>query len=89
MIDERSAILWLIAARRITVAEAERLIAAWEDGREWLWIAIACVAVCLLQTHPHLRLDGLTSLFHTAFDHGTRLLHTVAITGLKKMGGSL
>ena len=87
MIDEHRAILSLVAAGRITAAEAERLIAASEDAREWFWIAVACAAACLLQSYPHLRLDGLAGLFHTALDHGTRLLHTAAITGLKRMGG--
>jgi hypothetical protein len=89
MIYEQRAILSLIAAGRITAAEAERLIAAWEDAREWFWIAIACAAASLLQMHPHLRLDNLGSLLHTFVDHGTRLLHTAAWTGLKRMGGSV
>jgi len=87
MMNEHRAILSLVAAGRITAAEAERLIAASEDAREWLWIAVACASACLLQTHPHLRLDGLARLLQTAVDHGTRLLHTAAITGLKRVGG--
>jgi hypothetical protein len=87
MINERRAILVLIDARRITVAEAERLIAAWEDAREWFWIAVACAAVYLLQSHPHITLEGLASLLHTFVDHGTKLLHNTASFGLKKVGG--
>jgi len=87
MMYERRAILSLLASGRITALEAERLIAASEDAREWIWIALACAAACLLQTHPHLRLSGLGNLMHAVIDHGTRLLHTAAWTGLKRMGG--
>ena len=87
MTYERRVILSLIDAGRITVAEAERLIAAWEDNREWLWIAVSCAAVCLLQIHPHIRFESLAGLWHTFFDHGTRLLHTAASMGSNKVGG--
>jgi len=84
MIYERRAILSLLAAGRITAAEAERLIAAWEDSREWIWIAVACFAACLLQTHPHFRIDSLGNLLHAIVDHGSRTLHNAALIGLKK-----
>ena len=87
MINERRAILSLIASGRITAPEAERLLAAWEDTREWFWIALACAAACLLQSHPHLRLDDLTSMLHAFVDHGTRLLHNAALVAIKKVGG--
>ena len=84
---ERRTILSLIAAGRITTAEAERLIAAAEDAREWLWIALGCIAVCLLQSHPHVDFGALGSLLHTVVGHGTKLLHGAASFGFKKMGG--
>jgi hypothetical protein len=87
MINERRAILVLIDAGRITVLEAERLIAAWEDAREWFWIAVACAAVCLLQSDPHITLEGLASLLHTFVDHATKLPHHAASFGLNKVGG--
>jgi len=89
MIYERRVILSLLGAGRITAAEAERLIAAWEDAREWAWIAIGCVAISLLQTHPHLSLGGLGGFLHTIVDHGARALHNGALIGLKKIGGSV
>jgi hypothetical protein len=89
MTYESRAILSLVAMGRITVAEAERLIAAWQDTRELVWIAVACVAACALHSHPHLSLDGLASLAHTVLNHGTRALHTAASIGFKRMGGSV
>jgi hypothetical protein len=89
MTCERRAILSLVAMGRITAAEAERLIAAWQDTREFVWIAIACGAACVFHAHPHLSLDGLASLAHVVLNHGTRALHTAASIGLKKIGGSV
>ncbi len=91
---ERRAILSLVAMGRITAAEAERLMLAWQnqawqDARDWIWITVVCATACLLQTHPHLNFDGLGTLLHTVVDHGTRALHTAASIGLKKMGGSV
>jgi len=38
MNTDRRAILSLVAMGRITAAEAERLLAAWNDSRETAWI---------------------------------------------------
>jgi hypothetical protein len=89
MTYERRAILSLVAMGRITAAEAERLIAAWQDTREFVWIAAACIAACALHAHPHLSLDGLANLVHAVLNHGTRALHTAASIGFRKMGGSV
>lgn len=104
MIYEQRAILSLVAMGRITGAEAERLIiawkiparhnpvwqsTAWQDVRDWVWIALACVGAWLLQTHPHLSLDAIGNLLHGVATHGTRVLHTAASIGSKKMGGSI
>jgi hypothetical protein len=52
MNTERRAILSLVAAGRITPAEAERLLAAWNEGRESLWIfACSLIFACLAQLH--------------------------------------
>jgi hypothetical protein len=91
---ERRVLLSLVAAGRITAAEAERLILAWEnpawqDARDWVWVAVACVAGCLLQAHPHVSFDGLIALLHGFAVHGTKVLHTAASIGFKRMGGSV
>ncbi|HXS78421.1 MAG TPA: hypothetical protein VN753_19740 [Terracidiphilus sp.] len=51
---DRRAILTLIAMGRITPAEAERLLAAWNESRETAWILIASFGFALLaQIHLH------------------------------------
>lgn len=54
MYRERQAILSLIALGRITPREAERLLAAWNAGREELWILGACIVAGLAQSMPSL-----------------------------------
>jgi hypothetical protein len=50
--SDRRAILTLIAMGRITPREAERLLAAWNEGREMWWIAAGClVAAVVVQLH--------------------------------------
>jgi len=51
---ERQAILSLIALGKITPREAERLLAAWNAGREEFWICVVCVAACFAQFLPEL-----------------------------------
>ena len=71
MKQERQAILSLVALGRITVRDAERLLAASNAGREEMWVIGACVAVCVAQWLPALALlthmllpGGLPGLFH-------------------------
>ena len=47
---ERQAILSLVALGRITPREAERLLAAWNAGREEMWIIGACAVFVLAQS---------------------------------------
>jgi hypothetical protein len=89
MINERRAILSLVAMGRITAAEAERLILTWQDAREWIWIAIVCAAAFVLQAHPSIHIDEFGSLAHAVVANGERALHTAASIGLKKMGGTI
>ncbi len=50
MNTDRRAILSLVAMGRITVAEAERLLVAWNESRETAWIVGLCLAfACLAQ----------------------------------------
>jgi len=44
MQTDRRSILHLVALGRITPAEAERLLIAWNEGREVVWGLIACIA---------------------------------------------
>jgi hypothetical protein len=69
MRKERRAILWLIASGRITAAEAERLLAVSNHGREELWVIAACVAICTMQLivpsrFAHMLPDNIPTLHH-------------------------
>jgi hypothetical protein len=86
----RRTILSLVALGRISPAEAERLLIAWNQGREGFWISAACIAILLLGL-----LDGnqaLPGLVHFAKSLlSGRILplhHTLALIG-SVFGGSL
>ncbi len=87
MTHERRAILSLIAMGRMTAIEAERLVLAWHEAREWFWITALSIAVCLIQTHPHIHLGSLGNLLHGAVAQGAQALHTAASISFKRMGG--
>lgn len=54
MDTDRRTILSLVAMGRINAAEAERLLAAWNDSRETAWILALCLALAILaQMHLH------------------------------------
>lgn len=54
MNTDRRAILALIATGRITPAEAERLLAVWNESRETAWIlAFSLAVICMAQPHVH------------------------------------
>lgn len=67
MYTNRRAILSLVALRRITPAEAERLIAACSSDREAWWLLAGC-ALCagLFQLQPHAFAE-LLHLFRPVF----------------------
>jgi len=65
MNTDRRAILALIAMGRITPAEAERLLAAWNESRETTWILALSLAVVLAaQLNVHQLLPALVHLFN-------------------------
>ncbi len=65
MNTDRRVILALIAMGRITPAEAERLLAAWDESRESAWIlAISLVMVCLAQLNVHSLVPTLMHFFN-------------------------
>jgi hypothetical protein len=66
MYTDRRVILNLIAMGRITPAEAERLLATWNESRETAWILAFCLAVfSLAQINVHLLQPALVHLFNT------------------------
>ncbi len=65
MNTDRRAILSLVAMGRITAAEAERLLAAWNESRETAWILALSLAFALLaQIHLREVLPILMRLFN-------------------------
>jgi hypothetical protein len=78
MQSDRRAILSLLAARPIRALEAERLLVAWTDSREWFWLVafsvIALSAQANLEPSLSLQLD-FTHMLLPAF-----ALHQAATT---------
>ena len=65
MHTDRRTILFLVAVGRITPAEAERLLLAWNEGREILWALGVCMVVTVLaHAHPDALLPDLLHLVH-------------------------
>jgi hypothetical protein len=86
MNTDRRAILTLIAMGRITPAEAERLLSAWNESRETAWILTASVGVALLaQVHPH---DFVPMLNHLISTQVSALAHLLG-PAIGAMGGLL
>ena len=81
MHTDRRAILHLVAMGRITATEAERLLIAWNDGREVLWILAAFILVAsITQLHLEGLLPVLLQIAH-ALPPGswTGLQHTLTV----------
>ena len=79
MYTNRRAILSLVALRRITPAEAERLIAACSNDREAWWLLAGC-ALCagLLQMQPH-ALAGMMHLFRPVIRLSSEILGSIPV----------
>ncbi|HEY1577711.1 MAG TPA: hypothetical protein VGF82_11645 [Terracidiphilus sp.] len=66
MTSDRRSILNLIATGRITPAEAERLLTAWNESHETLWIVALGLAFALLaQVHLRELMPMLLHFFYT------------------------
>ncbi len=77
---DRRAILSLVALGRITPGEAERLLAVWNEGREELWVMVACVAATLTQSTFFRPLERLANCW-TA-DNISALHHALTVLNL-------
>jgi len=65
MNTDRRAILSLVATGRITASEAERLLVAWNDSRETVWIlALSLTFAWLTQIHLREFFPMLMHLFN-------------------------
>lgn len=86
MNTDRRVILDLIAMGRITPAEAERLLTAWNESRETAWILVASLAFALLaQLHTHEVLQMLNHLISVQLPALAHMLGSV----IGAMGGLL
>lgn len=83
MNTDRRAILALIAMGRITPAEAERLLAVWNESRETAWIVAASVGFALL-AQLHLQ-ELLPMINHLISTQASMLAHLLG----PMMGGLL
>jgi hypothetical protein len=78
--NEKRAILALVAAGRISAAEAERLVRAWNEPAQWFLAAIVCLVVVLAHPHlqPHLAAAPGAHWLHDILRHGLDAANTAA-----------
>lgn len=90
MNTDRRTILSLVATGRITVGEAERLLAAWNDSRETAWILLLCLAfACLAQLHLREFLVSLTQIIGIQLPALAAALHHALLPITHLLGGLL
>jgi hypothetical protein len=90
MNTDRRAILTLVAMGRITAAEAERLLAAWNDSRETAWIvALSLAFACVAQLHLRELLPILMHSFNAQVPALAEGLHLAFSPITELLGGLL
>ncbi len=90
MNTDRRAILSLVAMGRITAAEAERLLAAWNDSRETAWIlALSLAFACVAQLHLRDLLPILMHLFNAQIPALAEAVHHAFSPITDLLGGLL
>jgi hypothetical protein len=90
MNSDRRTILTLIAAGRLTPAQAERLLAVVNESRETAWMVALCVAVaCIAQLHLHEVLPGLAHFFNVQVPALAGAMHHALEPFTKFWGGSI
>lgn len=80
----RQTILSLVAVGRITPHEAERLLAAWDAGREELWMLAACALIGVIEWGP-----ALIQFAHQLLPVRTAAVHHAVAAITYWMGGML
>jgi hypothetical protein len=90
MNTDRRAILSLVAMGRITAAEAERLLAAWNDSRETAWIlALSLAFACVAQLHLRELLPILMHFFNARTPALAEAVHHAVSPITELLGGLL
>jgi hypothetical protein len=79
---DRKRVFKLLVMGRISAAEAERLMAAWQASRESTWILMGCIGVALV---AQLNMGVLPVIQHLV--HASGWMHRVAATVLQ-IGGT-
>jgi hypothetical protein len=88
MNTNRRTILQLVALGRITPNEAERLLIAWNDGRESIWALAACVVITLLvQLNPRAWMPKTLDIAHSLLPAAQACLHPVLYLVNHLLGG--
>ena len=87
MQSDRRAILALLAARRITAAEAERLLIVWNDRWDSFWLVVFCITALSVQANLQHGLSALLDFTHMALP--TLTLHHAATTLTHFLGAIL
>jgi len=84
---ERRYLLHLVGLGRLTPAEAERILIAWNEGRETRWILAACVGLAILgELHAGQWLPVLLHKVWTLPGAWIALRHAVSL-GHQVLGG--
>jgi len=76
--NEKRTILALVAAGRITGAEAERLVRAWNEPVQWFLAAVACLAAALASPHLQPHAAAGAHWLHDFVRHGLDAANTAA-----------
>ena len=89
MRSEKRTILALVAAGRISAAEAERLVRAWNEPAQWFLAAIVCLVIVL--AHPHLQLHAAAGAhwLHDLVRHALNAGNTAARLLTQQKDGSV
>jgi hypothetical protein len=90
MNSHRRAILQLLALGRVTPAQAERLLAAVNEGRETLWVlAAALVLACIAHIHLSQFVPGLIHIAQSVLPESLLSLHRALSLAAHLSGGML
>ncbi len=88
MQNDRRAILQLVAMGRITPTQAERLLIAFNDGRESMWALLACIVISFaLSLNPHH--SRLFDLAHSLVPAMQACAHSLVSLINLSLGGTL
>jgi hypothetical protein len=90
MPNGRRTILSLVALGRISPAEAERLLIAWNQGRDVFWVFVACAAAVMLALpDPHRVVQGLVHFAESLLSGRVIPMHPALAFVSRWFGGTI